>query len=117
MGMDMYIFRAHSKKELESDNFWELARESEESNEVHLGEVWYARKFWDLHNNMSFLRDYECGEFIELTKDNLEEMLTFATHHTDYWDGFKSVPELCEILYSFDEMNERGYHYYYEADW
>ena len=116
MGMDMYIFRAHSKKEIESENFWQYVNESE-NDEIPLGEVWYARKFWDLHNNMSFLRDYECGEFIELTKENLEEMIAFATHNTDYWDGFETVATLCKILYTFDEMNERGYHYYYEADW
>ena len=118
MGMDAYIFAAHSKKELTNFNEY-LTRVDEmpDDAEFRLGEHWYARKFWDLHNNMSFLRDYECGDFVLLSKDNLEEMITFVTHHRDYWDKFDSVIKLCEILDKYDEYDKHGIHFFYEADW
>ena len=45
------------------------------------------------------------------------EIRTKKDIRKNYWDGFDTVATLCKILYTFDEMNERGYHYYYEADW
>lgn len=118
MGMDARIIVAHSKKELETDGFWEYLREHEwEEQNLMLGEKWYARKFWDLHNSMSFLQDYECGDYIELSKKNLDEMLQYATHHRDYFDGFESVIDLCELLDRYDEFQAAGLHLFYECDW
>lgn len=121
MGMDMYLRRAHDKRELADDGvYWDYVRndDNEDEEEMRMGEAWYARKWWDLHNAMSFIeKDYECGEYIRLTRKNVEEMLKYACHHRDYWNSFKSVPELCEILDRWDEMEEAGLHIFYEADW
>ena len=108
MGLDCYIFRAKTKKVFEDENWY---------NKVE--EVWYARKFWDLIHNMSFIKNVEedCGDFIMLTMDNIEEMLQFAAHNRDYFDGFKTVPQLCEIIANFEQDYEDGYHYYFHYNY
>ena len=109
MGMEAYIFRARTKKVFDTDDWY---------NNTEVTEMWYARKFWDLINRLSFLRkeNYAAGQFFQLTKDNLEEMIQIATHYQDYWGSFDSVPKLCEILYNFDTDEECGWHYYFEYD-
>lgn len=110
MGMDAYVFKAKTKKVFDDKDWY--GRED-------VKEVWYARKYWDLVYNLSFLKDLDtdCGEFIQLTKENVEEMIKVATHNSDYWDGFDTVPALCKILHDFDEEEEAGWHYYFEFDY
>ena len=110
MGMDAYIYRAKSKKVFEEDHWY---------NNDNIKEVWYARKYWDLIYNVSFIRNTEedACEYIQLTKDNVEELIKVATHYPDYWGKFDTVPLLCEILYQFDEDEENGWHYYFEFDY
>jgi len=110
MGMDAYIFRARTKKAFEEKHWYE----SEE-----ITEVWYTRKFWDLINNLSFIKNIdECAcDFIQLTKADLEEMIDISCHNPDYFGEFTSVPALCKILYNFDTDEENGWHYYLEYDY
>jgi len=110
MGMDAYIFRAKTKKAFQEDNWY---------NNENVKEVWYARKYWDLIQNVRFIRnvDEDCGEFILLTKNDIEEMINVATHNPDYFGGFTTVPALCEILQNFDDDEEEGWHYYFEFDY
>ena len=110
IGMDAYVFRARNKKVFEEDHWYD-------SDQVK--EVWYARKYWDMIHNVPFIRSIEgdCGEFIQLTKENIKEMIDVATRIPDYWDGFNTVPALCEILYNFDQDAEDGWHYYFEFDY
>ena len=106
MGLDCYIFRTKTKKVFDDEHWYESET---------VKEVWYARKFWDLIHNMSFIKNVEedCGEFIQLTMDNIEEMLQFAAHNRDYFDGFETVPSLCEIIANFEQDYEDGWHYYF----
>lgn len=108
MGMDAYIFKAKTKKIFEDDNWY---------NKVE--EVWYARKYWDLVEQLPFIDSIndDCGEFIQLKKDDIEKMIEIATHTPDYCGGFDTVPALCKILYNFDEDEENGCHYYFEFDY
>lgn len=110
MGMDAYIFRARTKKAFDGERWYERD---------DVTEVWYARKYWDLVQQVSFITnlDDDCGEFIQLSRENLEEMIKVATHTPDYWDGFSTVPALCKILHDFDEDEEDGWHYYFEFDY
>lgn len=112
MGMDAYIFKAKTKKAFEEHNWC-----SEENPAVT--EVWYTRKFWDLINGLSFIKDVEhdAGDYIQLRKIDIEEMIDIATHTPDYFGGFESVPQLCEILYKFDKDKENGWNYYFNFDY
>lgn len=107
MGLDARIFKVKSIKQLTSESVdWS-----------QIDEVWYARKFWGLQEHMSFLQQYECGDYIPLTLENVEEMLTYATHHRDFFDGFHTVPQLCEVIDQWEDAEEEGYKFVYEADW
>ena len=106
MGLDIAIYKARNKAVFTDDNWY---------NNDNVIEVWYARKFWDLINNMSFIRNVQedNGDFIQLTQDNIEEMIQFASHNQDYWDGFDTVPALCRIYHNFEDDAEEGWHYYF----
>ncbi len=110
--MDAYIFRAKTKKAFDEPHWYE-----DESGAVT--EVWYARKFWDLINQVSFIKNTndDCGEYIKLSKNDIEEMIQVATHNQDYFGGFNTVPALCKILQNFDDDEEKGWHYYFEFDY
>lgn len=112
MGLDCYVFRAKTKKAFDEPHWYE-----DESGAVT--EVWYARKFWDLVNQVSFIKNTndDCGEYIKLSKDDIEEMIQVATHNPDYFGEFNTVPALCKILQNFDEDEEEGWHYYFEFDY
>lgn len=111
MGMDMYIYRAKNKKIFESD-IWMT-----DYNEDVLKEVYYSRKFWDLYNNVSVFKDYTCGEYKELTKNDVKEMLEFSVYNPDYVGGFGTVVLLCELYYNWDADIEKGYKFFIECDW
>ena len=111
MGMDMYIYRVKNRKILDTE-FWNTDHE-----DTVLKEVYYSRKFWDLHDNISVFKNYECGEYKELTKADIKEMIDFSCYHRDYFGSFNSVIALCEIYDNWDEDIENGYHFYIECDW
>ena len=109
MGLDVNIYRARNRKVFSNDDWYDTPA---------VTEVYYARKFWTLIQEASFLNvNDDCGEFIELSRENVEELINIATHNTDYFDGFETVPQLCKILQHFDEDEEKGYHYYMEFDY
>jgi len=109
MGLDINIYRARNHKVFSNEDWY---------NSDAVTEVYYARKFWTLIEQASFLNvNDDCGEFIELSRENVEELINIATHNADYFDGFTTVPKLCEILRHFDEDEEEGYNYYMEFDY
>lgn len=112
MGMDAYIFKAKTKKAFKEPNWYE-------DENPNVTEVWYSRKFWDLVQGVSFIKNIEkdACEYIQLRKIDIEEMIDIATHTPDYFGGFESVPKLCEILYNFDEDEANGWHYYFNFDY
>jgi hypothetical protein len=109
MGLDINIYRARNRQVFKDEKWYESTA---------VTGVYYARKFWGLIEYASFLdvKD-DCGEFIELSRENIEELINIATHNADYFGGFETVPQLCEILHNFDENEENGYHYYIEFDY
>ena len=122
MGMDAYMFSAHSKKELQSDDYWaaKINEIIEEENKwSQSNELWYARKFYDLHTFITyhFCPDYECGDFIEISKEDLKKIIEFCCFHRDYFDGFHTVPALCEIYDHWDDLTEHNLKLFYECDW
>ena len=125
MGLDMNIMAAKSINDLEEAisgdwaNWDDIRNVCEDSFALidRPCEVWYARKYWDMMFEMSFLRNYRCGEVIRLHKANLREMIDFYCYHPDYFDGFNGLPRLCELYQAFDSLEENGLNLYFEADW
>ena len=109
MGMDLNIYAARNHEVFKHDNWWESS---------NVEEKYYSRKFWDMVHNCHFIpRDYEPGTFIELTKDNLEEMIRVGCEYRNYWDNYNDVPKLCELRDEYDAIIDSGRHLYLEYDY
>lgn len=121
MGLDAYLVAARNKKQLESEEFWDALFDSREMKENYEwdtpAELAYWRKFWDLHTAMSHKYGLDNGDWVELNKDDLEYMLDVAAHNPDYWDDFKSVPDICRVIYNYDKLRENGLQVFYGGNY
>lgn len=105
MGLDMYI-----------DARRNIGTPQEERKEMV-----YWRKFWDLQDHVVEITDAKVdnGEIpdIKLTKEDLEEIIHFCCYNRDYFDGFTSVPKLCELRQLWDDMAAEGWTFWYNGNW
>lgn len=105
MGLDMYI---------------DARRNIGTPQEERVTQV-YWRKFWDLHNYITSITDATvddgCVEDTRLTLEDLGSIITFCCLHRDYFDGFDSVPDLCEVQDEWASMVAEGWSYWYNANW
>lgn len=109
IGLDVSIYRARNHQIFKTEKWYDSKA---------VTEVYYARKFWTLIEQASFINiNEDCGEYLELSRENIEELIQIATHNEDYFGGFETVPRLCEILRDFEETKEEGYNYYMEFDY
>ena len=114
MGMDFNIYSARNREVFKHDNWWDSPQVQEE---------FYSRKCWDLVEHCSFIpADYEAGTFIELTLENIEEMIQVSCRYRNYFDSYEDVPKLCELRDKLEywENNPdeaQGRKLYYEYDW
>ena len=98
MGMDINIYSARNREVFKHKGWWDSEQVQEE---------FYACKFWDLVDNCSFIpEDYQSGDFIELTEENLEEMIKVACTYKDYFGTYNNVPILCELRDKFIAWKE-----------
>ena len=104
MGLDIYI-----------------ERRKKDSKDAHWGEVFYARKFWELLD-ANFVREYNESKdrcYVEAritSEEDFDELLYIATHNKDYFDSYDRVSDLCEARDDFLE-NKNDYVYRLVADW
>ena len=109
MGMDLTVWQARNHEVFKHEDWWD-------SKQVK--EKYYSRKFWDLVHNCRFIPgDYDSGTFLELTKDNIEEMIRVACEYRNYFGNYNDVPKLCELRDEFDSIIESGEKLYLEYDW
>lgn len=105
MGLDVYIDKCRKPKIIDNKRSYEEREE-----------VCYWRKFWGLLDIMQY-GNSEYGQDIRLTKDDVEKILNYATHNRDYFDGFESVPQICELLDKWDELQDEGWVFCFNANW
>lgn len=109
MGMDLYVYSARNHEVFKHEGWWD---------NPNVEEKYYTRKFWDLVENCSFIpREYENGEFIEISKENLEEMIKVACEYRNYWGTYDDIPKLCELRDEYDKLEEQGKHLYLSYDY
>lgn len=105
MGLDMYID----------------ARRNVKTPQEERKEVAYWRKFWDLQNHIVEITGAKVdnGEVpdTKLTKEDLEDIIHFCCYNRDYFDGFTSVPKLCELWQQWDDMTADGWTFWYNGNW
>lgn len=70
------------------DSFWKEYIDATDIEDFEYNKtaiVYYWRKFWDLHTFISNKKGrLDNGEWCEITRENLEDMIEFATHNKDY---------------------------------
>ena len=105
MGLDMYI-----------DARRNIGTPQEERKEMA-----YWRKFWDLQSFIIELTDTRTDTCqvldTKLTKNDLEDIIRFCCYNRDYFDGFTSVPKLCELWQLWDDMVDDGRTFWYNGNW
>lgn len=76
-------------------------------------DVWYARKFYDLLNNVPELEESYTKYVIPLKKATLKKMIECYAFTPDYFDGFNGLPRLCELYQMYDELQVNGLNLYF----
>lgn len=114
MGMDLRIWRARNSKVFEHE-YW---------NNPDVEEVFYGRKAWHYPHHCNFIPEGNDGEFIELSIENVENMIEVACQYRNYWDNYDDVPKLCELrdhmiaeANGYEEGGPKPLHYYLEWDY
>ena len=79
-------------------------------------EAVYWRKFYAL-NAMLGYGDSMYGKDLRITKSDLEDILQFVTHNRDYFDGFSTVPDVCELLDTYDDLSTEGWSVVFNSNW
>lgn len=98
MGMDLYVYSARNREVFKHEKWWESEQ---------IQEKLYAHKFWNLIENCSFMPyNYENGEAIELSLENIEEMIKVACKYKDYWGTYDIVPQLCKLRDEYIEWQK-----------
>lgn len=111
MGMDFNIYSSHNHEVFKHEEWWQSPQ---------VEEMFYTRKCWDWVEHCNFIpKNYENGDFIELTLDNLNELIKVATEYKNYWGNYDDLPKLCELRDKYMEWEENGdpRKLYYEYDW
>lgn len=108
MGLDMYIDKCRKPTLVDGKRIYEEREE-----------VCYWRKFWGLlGEGLPFAYgDEEYGKDIRLSKEDVEQILNYVAHNRDYFDGFRSVEQVCELLDQYDELKEDGWVINFNANW
>lgn len=82
-------------------------------------EEFCSRKFWELLD-APFIKDHftqdarERGRlcFVITSKQEIEELISIATHYRNYWGTYDDVSKLCEVRDDFDEMTQNEHWVY-----
>ena len=107
--LDIYLIGVKSKKQLSDKEIYN-------SNDKFLGERYFATFTNNIINSISFLSNYELGKYIETTKQNIIEILNYASYHKDLNNSFKTVPKLCEIIDTWEEMEDNNFHIFLQIE-
>lgn len=113
MGMDFNIYSARNHEVFKHNGWWDNPNVIQE---------FYARKAWHFPENCNFIpKDYKSGDFIEITVENVEEMIQIACKYKNYWGNYNDIPKLCELRdqmeyeNALDEKPDKKY--FLEYDW
>ena len=52
------------------------------------------------------------NEFFWMSKQEIEELISIATHYRNYWGTYDDVSKLCEVRDDFDEMTQNEHWVY-----
>lgn len=125
MGLDMGIIATRKKVEEYPEaniTFQEVLDNpffTEKENFPDSIEMWYARKFWDMITAIPELSEIARSDeaYGRIKKDVVKRMTEFYATHPDFFDGFGTLPELCQTYQYYDELQAKGYSFYFYASY
>lgn len=103
--LDIYLIGVKSKKQLDDKEIYN-------SENKFLGERYFATFSNDILNSCK----YELNKYIEMTKQNIVELLDYTAYHRDCNNSFKTVTKLCEIIDTWEEMEENNFHLFLQIE-
>ena len=109
MGLDIYIDKCREPI-ITADGRRDYAEREE---------ACYWRKFWDLLNEgipFKYGED-EYGQDVRLRKEDVEKILDYVAHNRDYFDGFDTVPQVCELIDNWDKLEKDNWVINFNANW
>ena len=132
IGLDAYLIAAKNRKIIEEDkncdwlefeeirdnpNFWDGDEFKWPQHDAI--EMWYSRKFWSLIEGVPALREgiQKPDDICLINKETLRQMIEYHSFHPDYFDGFTSLPALCELYQLYDEIQANGLKLYFCASY
>ena len=128
MGMDLGITIAKSIDMVMDETRWEDHYDFDEirENDLFYNEdgsfnwptdkpinAWYARKFYDLLDEVPELKVSYAEYVIPIKKATLKKMIECYAFTPDYFDGFNGLPRLCELYQMYDELQVKGLNLYF----
>lgn len=103
--LDVYLIGVKSKKQLDDKDIYN-------SENKFLGERYFATFSNTILNSLH----YNLNKYIEMTKQNIIELLNYATYHRDCNNSFKTVVKLCEIIDTWEEMEDNNFHLFLQIE-
>ena len=128
MGMDLGITIAKSIDMVMDETRWEDHYDFDEIRDNNLFyneeggfnwpvdkpiDVWYARKFYDLLDDVPELKESYTKYVIPLKKATLKKMIECYAFTPDYFDSFNGLPRLCELYQMYDELQVNELNLYF----
>lgn len=128
MGMDLGVCAAKSINMIINESKW---NDHYDFDEVHDNkfynedggfqwltdkpiDMWYARKFYALLDNVPELKEsYNEPFVIRLKKETLRKMIECYAFTPDYFNSFNGLPRLCELYQIYDELQANGLNLYF----
>ena len=109
VGLDVYIDKCRKPKIIEIDG--RKYRDYEEREQLC-----YWRKNYDLLDIMKYGED-DYGQDVCMRKEDVEKILDYVAHNRDYFGGFQTVPDVCELLDQWDELKDDGWVICFNSTW
>lgn len=103
--LDIYLIGVRSKKQLDDKEIYN-------SDNKFLGERYFAT----FNSNILDKIHYELNKYVEMTKQDIIKLLNYASYHRDCNNSFKTVVKLCEIIDTWEEMEENNYHVFLQIE-
>ena len=107
--VDLYLIGVKSKKQLEDINIYN-------SDNKFLGERYFSTFPKTILAECSCLHNYTIGKYIEMTKDNIIEILNYSIYHRDCNNSFKTVNRLCEIIDLWNDIEINNFHLFLQIE-
>lgn len=99
MGMDFNIYSARNREVFKHEGWYDSPQVQEE---------FYSRKAWHFVEDCPFIPNSEEDCPVEITQENLEDMIKVACARRNYFDTYDDVPKLCELRDKYEELKEEG---------